>query len=137
MQEIIASEDELNNVVHYLNELIPKNAIVFLVGDLAAGKTTLTKRVAKIRGIDGEVTSPTFSLQQCYEGNLFHYDLYRIDNEEFMELGLFEEFDKEGWHIVEWGDEALKSFFLNVGYEVFTVTIKPFEKRRKYMIEKN
>ena len=93
MQEIIASEDELNNVVHYLNELIPKNAIVFLVGDLAAGKTTLTKRVAKIRGIDGEVTSPTFSLQQCYEGNLFHYDLYRIDNEEFMELGLFEEFD--------------------------------------------
>jgi len=54
-----------------------------------------------------------------------------------MELGLFEEFDKEGWHIVEWGDEALKSFFLNVGYEVFTVTIKPFEKRRKYMIEKN
>ena len=137
MQEIIASEDELNKVVHYLNELIPKNAIVFLVGDLAAGKTTLTKRVARIRGVEGEVTSPTFSLQQCYEGNLFHYDLYRIDNEEFMELGLFEEFDKEGWHIVEWGDESLKRFFLRAGYEVFTVTIKPFENKRKYTIEKS
>jgi len=137
MKEIIASEDELSTIVQELNSIVPSSAVIFLVGDLAAGKTTLTKSIAKSRGVEGEVTSPTFSLQQCYDERLFHYDLYRIENEEFMELGLFEEFDKEGWHIVEWGDEALKSFFLNVGYEVFTVTIKPFEKRRKYMIEKN
>ena len=137
MKEIIASEDELSTIVQELNSIVPSSAVIFLVGDLAAGKTTLTKSIAKSRGVEGEVTSPTFSLQQCYDKRLFHYDLYRIENEEFMELGLFEEFDKEGWHIVEWGDEALKSFFLNVGYEVFTVTIKPFEKRRKYMIEKN
>ena len=137
MKEIIASEDELNIIVKHLNDEVPSSAIIFLVGNLAAGKTTLTKSIARDRGIEGEVTSPTFSLQQCYEENLFHYDLYRIENSEFMELGLFEEFDKEGWHMVEWGDEALKSFLLSAGYEVFTVTIEPFKEKRKYIIEKN
>ena len=137
MKEIIASEDELNIVVEYLNKIVTKNAIVFLVGNLASGKTTLTAKIARGRGIEGEITSPTFSLQQCYSNNLYHYDLYRIENSEFMELGLFEEFDKEGWHIVEWGDEALKSFLLNAGYDIFTVTITPYRDRRKYIISKN
>jgi len=137
MKEIIVDLDELNVVVEYLNNTIPPSAIIFLTGNLAAGKTTLTKSVAKAKGLEGEVTSPTFSLQQCYDENLFHYDLYRIENHEFMELGLFEEFDKEGWHMVEWGDDALKTFLLNAGYEVFTVTIEPFEAKRKYTIEKN
>ena len=137
MKEIIASEDELNIIVKYLNREVPSSAIIFLVGNLAAGKTTLTKAIAKDKGIEGEVTSPTFSLQQCYDENLFHYDLYRIENDEFMELGLFEEFDKEGWHIVEWGDESLKSFLLGAGYDVFTVTIEPFEDKRIYRIKKN
>jgi len=137
MKEIIADLDELNEVVAYLNDIVPTSAIIFLTGDLAAGKTTLTKSIAKAKGLEGEVTSPTFSLQQCYEENLFHYDLYRIENHEFMELGLFEEFEKEGWHMVEWGDGALKSFLLNAGYEVFTVIIEPFETKRKYTIEKN
>ncbi len=137
MKEIIASEDELEVVVEYLNSVVPKDAILFLVGNLASGKTTLTANVAKVRGIEGEITSPTFSLQQCYSENLYHYDLYRIENAEFMELGLFEEFDKTGWHMVEWGDEALKAFLLNAGYEIFTVTISPYEDRRKYCIEKN
>ena len=137
MKEIIASEYELNKVVKYLNEIISKDAVVFLTGNLASGKTTLTKAIAKDKGIEREVTSPTFSLQQCYSENLYHYDLYRIENSEFMELGLFEEFDKEGWHLVEWGDEALKTFLLNIGYEIFTVTISPYEDRRKYCIEKN
>ena len=137
MKEIIALENELNKVVDYLNEILPISTIIFLIGNLAAGKTTLTKSIAKSRGIESEVTSPTFSLQQCYESNLFHYDLYRIENSEFMELGLFEEFDKEGWHLVEWGDEALKTFLVNAGYDVFSVTITPFEEKRKYIIEKN
>ena len=137
MKEIIASQEELELVVTYLNEIVPTNAIVFLVGNLASGKTTLTAKVAKLRGIEGEITSPTFSLQQCYSENLYHYDLYRIENSEFMELGLFEEFDKEGWHMVEWGDEALKSFLLNAGYDIFTVTITPYDEKRKYCIEKS
>ncbi len=137
MKEIIADLDELNIVVKYLTKIVPISAIIFLTGNLAAGKTTLTKSIAKSKGIESEITSPTFSLQQCYEKNLFHYDLYRIENEEFMALGLFEEFDKEGWHMLEWGDDTLKNFLLNAGYDVFTVSITPFEDKRKYIIEKN
>ena len=135
MKEIIASLSELDQVVHYLEETLPSNAIVFLRGDLAAGKTTLTKAIAKFRGVEGEVTSPTFSLQHCYGEGLYHYDLYRLEHEEFMQLGLFEEFEKEGWHMVEWGSDELKAFLEGVGYNVATIDIESQENRRMYRIE--
>ena len=137
MKEITASLEEIDKVVEYINSTIPSSAIIFLVGDLASGKTTLTTKVAKTKGIEGDITSPTFSLQQCYRDDFFHYDLYRIENHEFMELGLFEEFEKEGWHFVEWGDDKLKSFLLDVGYTLFSVEITPYEDRRKYIIKKH
>ncbi len=138
MKEIQASLTELNKVVIYLQKILPQNAIVFLRGDLAAGKTTLTQAIAKEKGIEGEVTSPTFSLQQCYVGkdgaNLYHYDLYRLEHEEFMQMGLFEEFEKSGWHMVEWGSDELKSFLEAVGYNVVLIEIEPYENRRMYRI---
>jgi len=134
-KEIQASLSELDKVVKYLNETLPQNAIVFLRGDLAAGKTTLTQAIAKAKGIEGEVTSPTFSLQHCYGEGLYHYDLYRLDHEEFMQMGLFEEFEKEGWHMVEWGSDALKAFLEGVGYNVVTIDIEPKENSRIYRIE--
>ena len=132
--EIVASLNELDKVVSYLNEVLPQNTIVFLRGDLAAGKTTLTQAVAKAKGIDAEVTSPTFSLQQCYAEDLYHYDLYRLDHEEFMNLGLFEEFEKEGWHMVEWGSDTLKAFLEGVGYNVAMVEITVNDESRIYRI---
>ncbi len=139
MKEIRASLDELEKVVGYLNDILPSNAIVFLRGDLAAGKTTLTQAIAKAKGIVNEVTSPTFSLQQCYLGedgvNLYHYDLYRLDHDEFMQLGLFEEFEKEGWHMVEWGSDELKAFLEGVGYNVSIIKIEPDgDNARRYRI---
>jgi len=136
--KIKASLTELNKVVKYLQDILPKNSIVFLRGDLAAGKTTLTQAIAKEKGIVGEVTSPTFSLQQCYIGDdgeaLYHYDLYRLDHEAFMQLGLFEEFEKSGWHMVEWGSDALKAFLDGVGYNVVIIEIEPYENSRLYRI---
>jgi len=137
-KEITASLSELDKVVEYLNNTLPRNIIVFLRGDLAAGKTTLTQAIAKAKGIEGEVTSPTFSLQQCYStkdgSSLYHYDLYRLDHEEFMQLGLFEEFEKDGWHMVEWGSDELKAFLEGVGYNVAIVEIEVNEDRRIYRI---
>jgi tRNA threonylcarbamoyladenosine biosynthesis protein TsaE len=138
LKEIEASLAELNKVSNYLEKMVPKNAIIFLRGDLASGKTTLTQAIAKAKGITSEVTSPTFSLQQCYIGSdgeaLYHYDLYRLDHEEFMQLGLFEEFEKEGWHMVEWGNDALKAFLEGVGYNVTTIDIEPTLEGRNYKI---
>ena len=138
MKEISASLEELDKVVSYLDATLPSNAIVFLRGDLAAGKTTLTQAIAKAKGVEGEVTSPTFSLQQCYGAkdgsNLYHYDLYRLDHAEFMQLGLFEEFEKQGWHMVEWGSDELKAFLEGVGYNVATIDIEANENSRIYRI---
>jgi len=138
VKEIIASLDELDKVVNYLDETLPSNAIVFLRGDLAAGKTTLTQAIAKAKGIEGEVTSPTFSLQQSYGAkdgsSLYHYDLYRLDHEEFMRMGLFEEFEKPGWHMVEWGSDELKAFLEGVGYNVATIDIESQKNSRNYRI---
>jgi len=136
-KEIVASLDNIEKVSSYLNRVLPKSAIIFLIGDLASGKTTLVKAMAKLKGITNEVTSPTFSLQHCYGNRLFHYDLYRIENSHFMELGLFEEFEKGGWHIIEWGNARLKEFLLSVGYTIYTVTIIPYKEKRKYIIESN
>jgi tRNA threonylcarbamoyladenosine biosynthesis protein TsaE len=137
--EIVASLNELDRVVSYIHDVLHQNAIVFLRGDLAAGKTTLTQALAKAKGIDSEVTSPTFSLQQCYcakdGSSVFHYDFYRLDFEELMNLGLFEEFEKEGWHLIEWGSDELKAFLEGVGYNVVTVDIKVKENSRIYRIE--
>jgi tRNA threonylcarbamoyladenosine biosynthesis protein TsaE len=136
--EIKASLEEINRVVEYMCSTLPKDAIVFLRGDLASGKTTLTQAIAKEKGIKSEVTSPTFSLQQCYiaedDSTIYHYDLYRLDHDEFMQMGLFEEFEKEGWHLIEWGSDELKSFLQNVGYNVSTIDIEPYKNRRKYTI---
>ena len=135
VEEIVASLNTLDRVVDRLTALLPEHAIVFLRGDLAAGKTTLTKAVAKAKGVESEVTSPTFSLQHCYGEGLYHYDLYRLDDEEFMQMGLFEEFDKPGWHFVEWGSDALKAFLEGAGYTVAMVQIAPHGTQRAYRIE--
>jgi len=135
MREIIASLDELDSVVEYLNLILPSDSIIFLRGDLASGKTTLTKSIARDKGVEGEVTSPTFSLQHCYAEGLYHYDLYRLEYDEFMDLGLYEEFEKSGWHIVEWGSDRLKEFLESVGYIVTTVDITNNKNSRVYRIE--
>lgn len=136
MREIRASLDELDLVVEYLNSILPSDMIIFLRGDLASGKTTLTGAIARDKGVEGEITSPTFSLQHCYKEGLYHYDLYRLDYDEFMDLGLFEEFEKRGWHIVEWGSDRLKEFLEGVGYSVATIDITSSQNSRVYRIEK-
>jgi tRNA threonylcarbamoyladenosine biosynthesis protein TsaE len=137
--EIEATLDQLDRVLNALEEYLDTHTILFLKGDLASGKTTLTQALLKAKGVDGAITSPTFSLQQCYEGEevaIYHYDLYRLEHEEFMQMGLFEEFEKFGWHLVEWGSPALKELLLAVGFEVLEVEITPKEGHRIYRIEK-
>jgi tRNA threonylcarbamoyladenosine biosynthesis protein TsaE len=84
--------------------------IVFLFGDLGAGKTTLTQGIARGLGVAKEeyVRSPTFTLVNQYKGKVpvFHIDLYRIaSSHELEDLGLQEVFSGEGISIVEWAEK--------------------------------
>jgi len=135
--EIISSLDELDLVYNYLKDNLEDSSIIFLNGNLASGKTTLTSYIVKNMGLSDSATSPTFSLQNSYDDKLFHYDLYRKSYDEFMEMGLFEEFEKSGWHIIEWGDEMLKEMLKGAGYEITTIDITPIEDKRKYIIKRD
>ena len=112
------------------------NGVVILKGDLAAGKTTLVKAVVKAMGIDDEVTSPTFSLQQCYGDSTYHYDMYNHGLEHFISLGMLEELDKEGLHFIEWGDDELLKILKSA--EIPTVVIeieKISDEQREYKVD--
>lgn len=85
-------------------------------------------------GIDSTPTSPTFSLQQCYADRLFHYDLYNRDLASFMELGLLEELENEGIHLLEWGDSTLEKVLQECGFEPIIIDIAPHGDKRTYRI---
>lgn len=85
--------------------------LILLIGELGAGKTTLTKGIVSGAGAanEEEITSPTFTLIHKYSGKsndapaIYHIDLYRVENRQGLEtLGLDDIFDERGFVIVEW-----------------------------------
>jgi len=84
--------------------------VILLSGPLGAGKTHLTKGIARGLGIDPrQVTSPTFTLQAIHHGRLplYHVDLYRVDSPlELEHLELFEEVDGPGVTVIEWPERG-------------------------------
>ena len=127
--------DKIDELSFYLIELLKnENYIVILRGDLASGKTTLVKNYLKALNLDDLVTSPTFSLQAIYSNNIFHYDVYNKTLNEFISLGMLEEFEKKGTHFVEWGDEKLENLLKDYGYNVILIEIQKKENKRLYKI---
>lgn len=83
-------------------------SVIALIGTLGAGKTTLTKAIAKGLGVTEMLSSPTFTIVCEYETGripLFHFDVYRVnDPDELFEMGFEEYFDKGGVCLIEWAD---------------------------------
>ncbi len=127
---------EINQFIKILTKKINKKDIVVLLrGDLASGKTTLVQNFVSSVGINDIVTSPTFSIQSIYGNNIYHYDVYNKTLNEFIALGLLEEFEKSGIHFVEWGDEKLENILTEYGFDVLVVNIEKKEESREYIIE--
>ena len=90
-----------------LGELLRPGDVIALTGELGAGKTTLTKGIARGAGVETEIASPTFTLIHEHRGRVafYHVDLYRIESQDMIpDLGLDEYLYGMGVTVIEWSE---------------------------------
>ncbi len=105
-QYILNDENDTLAIAKVLAEQLPQG-VVYLVGDLGAGKTTLTRYWLQCLGHKGAVKSPTYTLVEPYQigsQQVFHFDLYRLNDPYELELmGIRDYLDVDGaLFIFEW-----------------------------------
>ena len=107
------SADETKEIGRAIGAAVEAGTLALLIGQLGAGKTTLTQGIADGLGVTAYTKSPSFVLVNEYQGRLplFHMDLYRIDDPaEAWELGLDDYLGRDGVLAVEWADRATSIF---------------------------
>jgi tRNA threonylcarbamoyladenosine biosynthesis protein TsaE len=105
---LIHSEAEMLDYGKKLGETLVAPAVLELLGDVGAGKTTLTRGIAEGLGVKEAITSPSFTISKEYRGSkyrLVHYDFYRLADPGIMSEDLDEAIsDPSAITIVEWGE---------------------------------
>lgn len=103
------SEQETFEIGYQIGQAAKAGDIYCLIGDLGVGKTVFSKGFAKGIGIDEHITSPTFTIVQVYDGEkpLYHFDMYRIEDPDELEMIGYEEyFFGQGVCLVEWANNV-------------------------------
>lgn len=128
------NEDELMAYGYRLGQKLQAGDVLVLTGNLGAGKTTLTKGIAKGLDINQMIKSPTYTIVREYEGRLplYHLDVYRIGNDpDSIDLDDF--LYGDGVSVIEWG-ELLEEDLLG---DYLEVVITPSEDGRQIELQTN
>ena len=122
----VCNETETLVLGRKIADVIDFPIIITLVGDLGAGKTTLTRGMLGQLGHLGHVKSPTFSIVEMYEIlslRIAHFDMYRITDEQELEFfGFKEYFDTTDLIVIEWPNR-ISGLDFSIDIEI-TITIK-------------
>ena len=100
------SLEDLSSIATEIISSVENKTLLFY-GQMGVGKTTLIKEICKQLGVLDNISSPTFSLVNEYQTSkqetVFHFDFYRIEEEEeALDMGIEEYFDNNAWCLVEW-----------------------------------
>ncbi|MDR3596549.1 tRNA (adenosine(37)-N6)-threonylcarbamoyltransferase complex ATPase subunit type 1 TsaE [Clostridium sp.] len=133
-----------------LGELLNPGDIICLTGDLGAGKTHITKGIALGLGINDNITSPTFTIVNEYDGGrlkLNHFDVYRVsDPDEIYAIGFDDYIFSDAVSIIEWAnyiEEILPQDLLHInikkdlekGEDYRKIILTPYGERYNYIKE--
>ena len=105
MKVVLRTLEDLENFGLKLGKALKGNELIGLKGNLGAGKTTLTKYIAKALDVKEELISPTFNIIKVYDstkGPLYHIDCYRLENLGYDPILDDYIFDKDALRIIEW-----------------------------------
>lgn len=123
MKKIISnSEEETKLIGREFAKGLKKGDVIVLTGDLGSGKTKFTEGVLQFFGLENEISSPTFNIVNEYvngDVNVYHFDVYRLEDEdEFYAIGGEEYFEK-GICLIEWGEmieHALPNKYIQISF---------------------
>ena len=106
----LADEAATESFAARLSACIQPGMVIYLIGDLGAGKTTLVRALLNALGYSGRVKSPTYTLLEHYEIaklHFRHFDLYRFNSaNEWEQAGFRDEFDQHNICLIEWPEKA-------------------------------
>ena len=114
LEIVTNSPDETIAVAEKIGRLLCGGEVIAYKGDLGAGKTTFTKGIAKGMGLNVDVLSPTFAIVNEYQSEgkptLYHFDMYRITNEDDLyATGFFDYLDENNVLCIEWSENITDS----------------------------
>lgn len=106
-QFISKNETDTKKFAQAFASQLEKQDIIILTGELGSGKTKFTEGILSYFGLENEISSPTFTIVNEYQKdniNIYHFDVYRLENSsEFYEIG-GEEYFENGICLIEWGE---------------------------------